>query len=59
MKYKQNRGKGIDNSGGAEGDSNDKEKMNSKLKRVNRIVSILTQFSLLLGFLIFLFLWLL
>jgi len=57
--YKRNKKKGAADSGVTGRGSTEYDNMNFKRQRVNRIVSILTQFSLILGFLVFLILWLL
>jgi len=57
--YKRNKKKDTKNSAVKGRDSAEHDNMNFKHHRVNRIVSILTQFSLVFGFLVFLILWLL
>lgn len=57
MHYKQNKGKDTKNSGVTGKDSAEYDNMNFRHRRVNKIVSILTQFSLVFGFLVFLILW--
>lgn len=57
--YKRVKEKDPTNSGVTGRDSTMHDNMNFKRQRVNRIISILTQFSLVLGFIVFLILWLL